>query len=317
MKRLCIISALVSALMGSTALTTVAETSWITLGTRGGPVIVPERAQPANLLIVDDSHSLVDVGDGTSRQLNLVGVPIPKIDNVFISHMHGDHFGGLLAQMAIRLQLSAPKPLQVYGPPGTKHMVDNLLVAMEPAIEAGFGIGAPPVAPETIAVGHDMRSGDIIEVDGFTVKAAKNTHYSFEPGSELDSKYESLSFRFDTPDRSIVYTGDTGASDPVTELATGADLLVAEVIDLDAVLSMVKTVIPNISEDALAGMTRHLSAHHVNGAQLGDMAREAGISELVVTHIASGFSQDMGPISDGIKSTYDGKFTIADDLDRF
>ena len=54
--------------------------------------------------------------------------------------------------------------------------------------------------------------------------AASNSHYTFSPGSAEVAKFVSLSFRFDAPDRSIVYTGDTGPSENVERLARNADL---------------------------------------------------------------------------------------------
>jgi hypothetical protein len=122
--------------------------------------------------------------------------------------------------------------ITVYGPRGIKAMVDGLLTAIVPEAESGYGVpGEDYVAPQSLVDVVELTDGAKVQLDGFTVSAVENTHYSFPKGSELDKRYGSLSFRFDLADRSIVYTGDTGPSDAVTRLASGADLLVSELID--------------------------------------------------------------------------------------
>jgi ribonuclease BN (tRNA processing enzyme) len=59
--------------------------------------------------------------------------------------------------------------------------------------------------------------------------AVDNTHFKLHQAGPAVGKYKSYSYRFDTPDRVVVFTGDTGPSDQLTELAKGADLLVSEV----------------------------------------------------------------------------------------
>ena len=71
----------------------------------------------------------------------------------------------------------------------------------------------------------EIRDGATFDLGATHVTAAKNTHYTLAPGRAEDHEFESLSLRFDTPTRSIVYTGDTGASPAVGKLVRGADLL--------------------------------------------------------------------------------------------
>ena len=77
---------------------------WVTLGTHGGPVPSAQRSQPANLLLEGDRAILVDAGDGAAGQLAKVGVPLPRLSAVFISHLHFDHTGGLPAIIGLRFQ---------------------------------------------------------------------------------------------------------------------------------------------------------------------------------------------------------------------
>jgi ribonuclease BN (tRNA processing enzyme) len=298
-----------------------AETRFWTLGTQGGPVTDARRSQPANLLTVDGVNTLVDVGDGTAGRLAFLDLPVARIDNVLISHLHFDHTAGLLAMLGLRFQTNSPKPLQVYGPPGTERMVKGLLDAMGPAMEAGYGVpGQKEFMAEQIVQTHEIKAGDTFQLGATKVTVAGNTHYSFEPGSPEAEKHQSLSFRFETPDRTIVYTGDTGPSPEVEKLARGADLLVGEMIDVGLTVDLVKKVDPELPPKRLEGMKIHLSTHHLTPADLGGLAAKAGVKELVVTHLAPGGAMKEGHLEayqKEIAKEFSGKITIANDLDQF
>lgn len=296
------------------------ETAFITLGTQGGPLANAVRSQPANALIVESGVYFVDVGDGAAGQLAAAGIPLQQVKGVFISHLHFDHTGGLAAVLGLRFQLNAPGVLTVYGPPGTKEFVAGLVASMTPSAEAGYGVpGEHNPAPAAMVSVVEIRDGAHIDLEGFTARAAENSHYSFPKGSEPDKRFDSLSFRFDLPQRSIVYTGDTGPSANVVKLARNADLLVAEMIDLQSTISAVKHVNPNMPEKTLTDMARHLSDHHLTPVQVGEMARGAGVKKLVVTHLATGAATafDAAPYVAEIKKIYDGQVIVAEDLDSF
>ena len=93
---------------------------WTTLGTAGGPIPTPERAEPSNLLLAGDQQILVDTGDGTVNQLAKAGLNLAQVHTVFISHHHMDHTGGLAAVIGLRWMNNMPGKLTVYGPPGTR-----------------------------------------------------------------------------------------------------------------------------------------------------------------------------------------------------
>jgi ribonuclease BN (tRNA processing enzyme) len=299
----------------------LAETHFITLGTSGGPNARMDRSQPANLLVVNGVKTLVDAGDGVAGRLAGAHVPVWAVDNLLISHMHFDHMGGLYAILGLRFQLNPKAPLQVYGPPGTKLMIDKMLEAMGPAMKAAYGVpNAKIMKPEELVIAHEVQDGDTFTLGDTKVTAVKNTHYSFPPGSAMDKEFQSLSFRFDTPDESIVYTGDTGRSDAVTKLATGADLLVSEMIDLDAVLNEIKRSRPNLPEAQTKEIRFHLSTHHLSPEELGKMAAKAKVGAVVATHLVGGAEitdQDAETWKAAIAKQYGGKITIAKDLEQF
>ena len=99
---------------------------------------------------------------------------------------------------------------------------------MSSDIRIADGGRSVPIA--RVFFGHDVGTGLAYQDANLKVQAIENTHFAFhKPGS--DSK--SYSYRFQTPDRVIVFTGDTGPSEALTEFANGADLLVAEANSVD------------------------------------------------------------------------------------
>lgn len=294
---------------------------FVTLGTNGGPLAQADRTEPSNLLKAGSSYSLVDVGDGFTSRLAAVNVSLRDIDNVFISHLHFDHTGGLMAALGLRFQLNAGKPLQVYGPPGIEETVAGILKGMKPAMEAAYGVpGEESIPTDELVQVHEIEDGDVVKLDEFTLKVAKNTHYSFIDGSPEDRKYQSLSFRFETKDRVIVYTGDTGPSANVVKLANGADLLVTELIDLDEALGRLKKPGSAAAAAKQEQIKEHFLAHHLTTSEIAKMAREANVKEVVTTHLVGGLTiseKNTEKWKEEISEGYDGRVFIAKDLDRF
>lgn len=297
------------------------DTTFTILGTQGGPITAPHRGQPSNLLTVNGMQTLVDVGDGTAGRLSRLRLQAMDIDNILISHLHFDHVGGLLAIIGLRFQTNSPKPIQIYGPPGTDVFVAGIMAGMAPALEANYGVpGETSFTAKQLVNTHVISAGDTFSLGDTKISVAKNTHYSFPPDSPKDKKFQSLSFRFETPDKTIVYTSDTGPSTEVEKLAKGVDLLVSEMIDIDLTIKLIAKKNPDLPKKRLKDMKIHLSRHHLTPGDLGKLATNSGAKELVVTHLAPGGAmtrEHLAAYTKEIAAEFSGKITIAKDMDRF
>ncbi|TCM14042.1 ribonuclease BN (tRNA processing enzyme) [Novosphingobium sp. PhB165] len=286
----------------------------------GGPIAAPDRSQPANLLVRGQDAYLVDCGDGTVERLARTRIRLQQVRAILLSHLHFDHTAGLAGVLGLRSQTNVDDKLTIYGPPGTKQLVSGLLASMRPAVEAGYGLPGAPVANPTDAVEViELVDGASFKLGDIAVTARQNTHYSFAVGSDADRRFKSLAFRFEAPGRTIAYTGDTGPSPAVEQLAQGADLLVSEMIDVQRTLDNVRRNTPNAAGDALSGIGDHLARHHLTPEQVGQLAAHAGVKSLVVTHLVAPMAtagDQLGYLA-RIGAAYNGPAVIAQDLDEF
>ncbi|MFK7958145.1 MAG: MBL fold metallo-hydrolase [Lysobacterales bacterium] len=291
--------------------------AFITLGTAGGPLTESSRSQPANALVVGSDLYLVDVGDGAAGQLAKAGYQVTKLKGLLISHLHFDHTGGLTAVLGLRMQQGIQSKLTVYGPPGTRELVDGLLNAMDHVMEAGYGMPGQSWSANIDV--KELIDGSVVSLDGVTVSTVENSHFKIPENQGAAEKAKSLSFRFDFDDRSIVFTGDTGPSMAVERLAESADLLISEMMDIPAVLGFIRKNSPNMPQKQLDGIEWHFRAHHLLPHQVGEMAANAGVKRVVVTHMVPNVRDEAMAerYRAQIAEAFDGDIVIANDLDRF
>jgi ribonuclease BN (tRNA processing enzyme) len=294
-------------------------TQIITLGTRGGPLPTKDRAQSSNLLVVNGTLYLIDAGDGATRRIVQAGYDFRKVGKVFITHPHSDHTAGLATLLVSAWEYQRREPIDIYGG-GVEALVKGAIVYLTPNAEIRWAEGKKlPMAD--LFHGHDAAPGLVYQDANVKVTAVENTHFHFPQGSPPDGKYRSYSYRFDTPGRSVVFTGDTGPSEALTELAKGADVLVTEVglpedvIELFKRNGMWQTKTPAEQE----GWVRHMKEEHVTPEDVGKMATKAGVKSVVLTHLGPSTDpeDDYQRYADGTKKFFSGSVVLAKDLMRF
>jgi len=296
-------------------------TRLITLGTQGGPMLNSTRAQPANLLTVNGTQYLIDAGNGVARQLALAHVPIGGIGRIFITHNHDDHNADWGTLMGLEWSLGRTEPIEVYGPRGT----ESMLLAFEQYFATNVANRnfqkARSTPPAAVFVAHDIpRDGPVYEDANIKVTALENCHYHYVDGQPGQGWQKSYALRVQTPDKLIVFSGDTGeCGERLVGFARGADLLVHEVVNLAAIEQRLASD-PSVKygPEQRAALLQHMREEHTSPEDIGRLAAAAGVGKVVLTHLVPG--SDLLPdaaYSEGVRRFYKGEVVVARDLMEF
>jgi ribonuclease BN (tRNA processing enzyme) len=291
----------------------------ITLGTGGGPLPRPGRTQSSNLLVVNGTPYLIDAGDGAVRRIARAGYDFRQVGKVFITHPHSDHTNGLATLLNAQWEFARREPTDIYGY-GVEALVKGAIAYLTPNAEVRWSEGKR-IKMTDVYRGHDIEPGAVYQDANVRVTAVENTHFNFPPDDPARGKYRSYSYRFQTPDRVIVFTGDTGPSEALTQLAKGADLLVTEVNVTEEVIELQKR---NGSWQAKTsaeqeGWIKHMREEHITPEQVGQMAAAAAVKTVVMTHFTPTVDPKDGykRYVDGAKKFFSGSILLAKDLMQF
>ncbi|MBW6461877.1 MAG: ribonuclease Z [DPANN group archaeon] len=249
-----------------------------------------ERNLPSIFVMFKGERILFDCGEGTQRQLMVQGLKFMKIDRIFITHWHADHFGGILGLIQTMSLEGRTEPLNVYGPKRTTEFLEQLLTI------GYFGRNFKINITE-------MNDGFTVEGEGYKVTAFKVTHkipalgYVLEEDPRIRANMEkaeklglstgpyigklkagkTIEFKGKTikpedviehiPGRKIVYTGDTKYDVNTIKHAKHADLLIH-----DSTFGSDKDGVDKIG--------------HSTAEEAATVAKKANVKLLVLTHIS-------------------------------
>lgn len=170
------------------------------------------RNQSGYLVQAKDKLFLLDCGPTTLLALKRAGFDPRSLDAIFLSHLHGDHFGGIAFFFIEYLYLQPRlEPLVIAGPPGTEEKVRTLFKVMY-----GDG-GKEKEIPPTRFV--ELRPDEPTEVNGIAVAPFRVPH---------QSDAISLGLKVSREDKTILFSGDSLWTDQFVELADGVDLFLCE-----------------------------------------------------------------------------------------
>jgi ribonuclease BN (tRNA processing enzyme) len=241
----------------------------VMLGT-GTPNADPERSGPAVAVIAGNKAFLVDAGPGIVRRAaaaDLAGESALRplnLDVVFLTHLHTDHTVGLPDLMFTPWVLEREAPLHVFGPPGTEAMTALLHAAYSEDIRIRIDGYEPANTTGHDVIAHEIEPGVVYEDANVRVIAFAVPHGTWE---------HAFGYRFETADRTIVVSGDTGpAPDIIAEACNGCDLLVHEVYSTAGFVGR-----PPIWQ-------RYHSSFHTSTAELADLANRARAAAVLLYH---------------------------------
>lgn len=277
-------------------------TQVVLLGT-GSPVPDPDRSGPSLAIVVNDSSYLVDCGVGCVRQATKAfqkkGVKALSVSNlkiVFITHLHSDHTLGYPDLMLTPWD-HRNKPLEVYGPVGTRAMTESLLQAYKEDIKVRTS-GLQGSNPATVVPNvHEIQPGVIYKDSNVTVTAFPVKHGTLP---------NSFGYKFVTPDKTIVISGDTAPTETIVEQARNADILIHEVYSTAKFAK------------ASSQIQQYLLTFHTSTKQLAEIAGKAKPKLLVPIHKLGYYDLAQGAIAKEIREAgYRGKIADTQDLDIY
>jgi len=255
----------------SQAETKTAPTTQIVMLGTGTPGPDPNRFGPCTAIVVNNTPYLVDLGTGvvrraaTARDKGVAALEPTNLKMAFITHLHSDHTLGFPDVLLTPWIMGRKEPLEVYGPSGTREMAEHILEAyaidiktrtegLEHSNKTGYKANV-----------HEIKPGVIYEDQNLRVKA-----FSVEHGD-----LQAYGYRFETPDRTVVISGDTRPTPAILENGQGCDVLIHEVYT-EASFALV-------SDE----WKKYRVAYHTSSKQLAEIASKTKPGLLILYHRAN------------------------------
>ncbi|MER9585984.1 MBL fold metallo-hydrolase [Mesorhizobium sp. M0276] len=272
----------------------------VLLGSKGGPALRPGGPWPSSSLLQIGGRSIVvDCGLGVTRGLVDVGISLKVLDLVFITHLHSDHMLELGPLVHTAWTAGLATPVEVFGPPGTGHYWRRFCQSLEFDIEIRIVDEGRPDIRELVSI-VEFGEGHVAEQGGLKISALRVEH---PPVTDC------FALRFEHGGKSVVFSADTAFFPPLADFARGADILVHEAMLEDGIERLV-------AKTGNGGRLReHLLASHSFAEEAGHIARDAGVTSLVLNHLIPADDAEIGEADwiAAVRKTWAGDLTIARD----
>jgi len=269
----------------------------------GTPAADPDNSGPAVAVVVNGAAYLVDCGPGVVRRAaaaerkGITALAQGNLRIVFITHLHTDHTLGypdlIFTPWGVRSD-----PLEAYGPPGLQSMTDHIESAWQEDIDIRTnGLEQKNHIGYKVRV-HEIEPGVVYKDQNVTVTAFPVAHGSWK---------RAFGYKFETADRTIVISGDTGPTDAIVRQCNRCDILLHEVYSAAGFASI------------SAKSQKYFGNSHTSSAELAREASDAKPGLLVLYHQMSlrhGAAANDEIVAE-VKQHYSGKVVSAHDLDVF
>ncbi|MCH2198107.1 MAG: ribonuclease Z [Flavobacteriales bacterium] len=261
------------------------------------------RHLPTSQLInVHDKLFLIDCGEGSQLQLRKYKFRFQRIDNIFISHLHGDHYLGLMGLLSSMHLLGRKKKLNLYAPPALQEILEVQFRASETRLSFEIEYINSIVKEKTLL--YEDRTVEVyafplmhrVKCSGFLFTEKERKAKVMRPKiqefgltvSEILAAKEKRDIERESgevikwqwvahlpePPRKYAFCSDTAYSEKVIEVVNGVDLLYHEA-----------TFLSNLEK-------RAKETFHTTAAQAGEVAKKAGVGQLMIGHFSSRYGDD-------------------------
>lgn len=279
---------------------TLNSTRIVLLGT-GNPNPDPRHSGPSVAIIVGETPYIIDFGPGLIRQAaaltpryggDIPALEIKNIRRAFLTHLHSDHTIGYPDLILTPWVMGRDQPLELYGPEGTLKLTQDILKAYQDDIQYRLN-GLEPANDQGWRVNvHEIREGLIYTDDNIQVEAFLVKHGSWP---------NAFGYRFCTPDKVIVISGDTAPCENILKFSYGVDILLHEVYFHAA-----------FTQKDQSWQSYHTN-HHTSTLELARLARETKPGLLITYHTLF-WGATGQEILNEICSIYKGEVFIGEDL---
>ncbi len=211
---------------------------------------------------------LIDCGASSMVAMRQQGIAPNSIETIFISHLHGDHFGGLpFFILDAQFYSKRREPLTLVGPPGFEQ---RLMEAMEV-----FFTGSSTAARKFDTVIHEIAPDQTLEINGVAVMAVEVNHACGAPP---------LGLRLDVDGKILAYSGDSEWTDALITLGRDADLFIVEALTYERKISQHLDYASVLENEDRIGAKRIILTHFGPDmlARLGDAGHEVAEDGKVV-----------------------------------
>jgi len=255
------------------------------------------RNPTAQALNINERLYLIDCSEGTQQQMLRFDVKSSRIDYIFISHLHGDHYLGLLGLLSSLHLNGRKKPITLFGPPHLIEIIDLQLKYSQTTLH--FELIFRPtntIAPEVILDNQDITVETIIldhriECTGFLFRQKRRLR------KILKEKVEALEVPvsyYSTLKRGVDYFAPDGKTYPNSELTTNPDEPKAygycsDTLYNESYFKQITNVDLLYHEATFAHdmLDRAKETHHTTALQAGEIAKICNVKKLIIGHFSA------------------------------
>jgi len=258
-----------------------------------------DRHPTAQVVTLEQFQFLVDCGEGTQMQLSRYKIRRSRINHIFISHLHGDHYFGLPGLITSMGLLGRDTDLHLYAPPGLKPIIDLMLQAADtqfgyklhfhPLEKEGVLVDDPKFSVECFNVYHRIQCWGFLfrekkaprkinkqAIGSYRLEAADYERLKMgedvitQNGEEVKSEVVTIA---NAPAKSYAYCADTIHNPLIAEKIKGVSLMYHET-----------TYLKELEE-------RAFQRFHSTTIQAADIAAKANAASLIIGHFSSKYEE--------------------------